>query len=224
MAKFKKARATHDRRKYCHCTATCTSKINRKNRLRHYRKAGILVDEAPPSVTATESSQEDLNEEQPLPTAISDHSGGDKELDDGYLASDGEVEDDQMDGLGEEVVNNSDQLDQEYDELRMDVDEGSDGETGLGDGDSERGDLDDESLEFDEWKEFDKEAEARSLENLSDSDRLSELDLMLDSDDLAADTHKAEGWTNRMYSFMIQIIQEIKEFSNRKGIFNGRRP
>lgn len=230
MTKSMKYKAPREHRKYCHCTPICTSKINRKTRLQHYRQANIPFNRAPRSVTATESDEEgpQPQEEIRLPAAtriVHNRSGSD--IDDVFLGSGSEYAGDLIDEPENEAIGHQwqeSELGYESEGLRMDVDEGSDGDTGLGDSDSERGDLDDEGLEFDEWKEFDEEAEARSLENLSNSDRLSELDLMLDSDDLAADADEAEGWTNRMYSFRIQTIQELKEFFNRKEIFNGRRP
>jgi hypothetical protein len=84
----------------------------------------------------------------------------------------------------------------------------------------EDGNLEGEDSEFDEWKEFDEEAEAGWFDNLSESDRLSELDDMLESDDLAADAYEAEGWQNRLSFFRIQMTQAIRRFYFRKRIFN----
>ena len=116
--------------------------------------------------------------------------------DDGYPGSGSEFEDDQMDGLGEEEINSQDELEQEYEESRMDIAEESAEGAWPGDGNSEG-----EDSEFDEWKKFDEEAEAGWGDDLSESDKLSELDDMLDSDDLAADASEAEGWENRLSFF-----------------------
>jgi len=205
MVKSNKRKAANERRKYCHCTPTCTSKVNRKTRLQHYRRANIPFNRAPRSVTATKSDEEGPEEKIPLPSVVCH--GSERNIDDGYLGSGSEYEGDQMDSLEQEEVNNSDELGQEYNELRMNIDEEFVGGTEMEDSNSEREDLNDQDSEFDEWKEFDEEAEADLLENLSDSDRLSELDLMLDSDDLGADAHEAEGWANRLYSFRIQRTQ-----------------
>ena len=248
MPKVKKGKAAKEHRKYCRCTPICMAKINRKNRLRHYCQAKIPLNEAPPSVTATESSEEGSKEEGSLPTAISvrNLSAGDQ-----WMNSDGHLGSGNGPGHG-------------YGKSRMDVDEESDRGTALGDSELEReefvnggsgfdnkssefdnegSEFDNESLEFnnegsefnnegaefdnegmefdnegaefnneglefdnegsefDEWKEFDKAAEAGLLEDLSDSDILSELDLMLESDVLAADEHEAEQWANRQYLF-----------------------
>ena len=191
-----KNKTTKERRKYCHCTPTCTSKTTRTIRLRHYRKAKIPFEEAPPSVTGTESG-----DEGPIPTVINHDvrnlSPADKEMDDGYPGSGSEYEDDQMDGLGQEAVNSQDELEQEYEAPRVDIAEEFAEGTML-----EDGNLEGEDSEFDEWKEFDEEAEAGWSDNLSESDRLSELDDMLESDDLAADFYEAEGWQNRLYFFL----------------------
>jgi hypothetical protein len=194
----------------------------RTTRLRHYRKANIPLDGAPPSVTATESSEEDPEEEVPFPAGISRHSGGHKVRDDGYLGSESEGDDCQMDGLGEVV--SEDELGQDYDsELRINAEKKIVGDTDMEDSNLQEEDLHDGGSEFDEWKEFDEDAEAGLLEHLSDSDRLSEFDRMLDSDDLAADAYEAEGWANRLYFFRIQITQVIKTFLNRQGIPDRRR-
>jgi hypothetical protein len=106
-----KDKTIKERRKYCHCTPTCTLKTTRKIRLRHYQKAKIHYEVAPPSVTGTESG-----DEGPTPTFIDhdvrDPSPADKEMYDGYLGSGSEYEDDQMEGLGQEAVNSQDELDQ----------------------------------------------------------------------------------------------------------------
>ena len=119
-------------------------------------------------------------------------------MDDGYPGSGSEFKDDQMDGLGEERINSQDELEQEYEESRMDIAEESAEGTTLGDGNSEG----EEDSEFDEWKKFDKEAEVGWGDDLSESDKLSELDDMLDSDDLAEDASEAEGWGNRRSFFL----------------------
>lgn len=211
-----KDKAAKERRKYCHCTPTCTSKTTRTIRLRHYRKAKIPFEEASPSVTGTESG-----DEGPIPT-ITDHGVRDpspednlKEMDDGYLGSGSEYEDDQMDDLGQEAVNSDDELDQEYEEPKVDIAEEFVEGTTVEHGNSERDDS-----ECDEWKEFDEEAEAGWFDNLSESDRLSELDDMLESDDLAADADEAEGWQNRLSFFRIQMTQATRIFFFRKRIFN----
>ena len=194
MPKSKKDKARKERRKYCHCTPTCTLKTTRKIRLRHYQKAKIPFYKAPPSVTATET-----DDEGPTPTVIDivhNWPAGDKQMDDGYPGSGSKFEDDQMDGLGEEGINSQDELEQEYEESRMDIAEESAEGTTPGDGNSEG-----EDSEFDEWKKFDEEAEVGWGDDLSESDKLSELDDMLDSDDLAADASEAEGWGNHRSFF-----------------------
>jgi hypothetical protein len=201
-----KDKTTKERRKYCHCTPICTSKTTRTIRLRHYRKAKIPFEEAPPSVTGTESG-----DEGPKPTVIDhdvrDPSPADKEMDDGYLGTGSKYEDDQMDGLGQEAVNSQDELEQEYEEPRVDIaEEFAEGTT------LEDGNLEEEDSEFDEWKEFDEEAEAGWFDNLSESDRLSELD--------DADAYEAEGWQNRLYFFGIQMTRAIRRVFFRKRIFN----
>jgi len=294
MPKVTKLKAAKERRKYCRCTPICTAKINRKNRIRHYRRAKIPLDEAPPSVTATESG-----EEESLPMAIGVHnlSVGDQWMNsDGHLGSgsDLEYEGDQVNGSGQDTVDDweGNGPGHGYGESRMDVDEESDRGAALGDSELEReefdnggsefdnkgsefdnkglefdnecSDFDNEGSEFDnedsefdnegsefdnedsefdnegsefdnkvsefdnkgsefnnqglefdnegsefdnegseynEWKEFDEAAEAGLLKDLSDSDILSELDLMLESDMLAADEHEAEEWANRQYLF-----------------------
>ena len=57
-------------------------------------------------------------------------------------------------------------------------------------------------------------AKAGLLEDLLDSDMLSELDQMLDLDDLAADEHEAEGWANRQYLFYDLYIFYNKDISH----------
>jgi len=208
-----KDKATKERRKYCRCTPTCTLKTTRTIRLRHYRKAKIPFADAPLSVTGTESG-----DEGPKPTIIDrdvrDPSPADKEMDDGYLGSGSECEDDQMDGLGR-AVNSQDELDEEYEEPSMDIaEEFAKGTT------PEDGNLEGKDSEFDEWKEFDEEAEVGWFDNLSESDRLSELDEMLESDDLAADADEAEGWQNRPSLFRIQMTRALRRLSFRKRIFN----
>jgi hypothetical protein len=220
MPKIKKSKVAKERRKYCHCTPICTAKINRKNRLRHYRRANIPLNEAPPSVTATESGEELSKEERNI-------SAGDQWMNsDGHLGS-GSDSEDRVNGSGQDsdAVHNweGNGPGRRYGELRMDVDEESDRGAVLGDSESEREEFDKESLEFDEfdeWKEFDEAAEAGLLEDLSDSDMLSELDLMLESDDLAADEHEAEGWANRKYLFKDSIFLAIKRFLIRKENLN----
>ena len=121
-------------------------------------------------------------------------------MDGGYSGSGSEFEDDKMDGFGEEEINSQDELEQKYEESRMDIaEESAEGAT-PGDGNSEG-----EDSEFDEWKKFDEEAEAGWFDNLSESDRLSELDDMLESDDLAADAYEAEGWQNHLSFSRIQM-------------------
>ena len=316
MPKVKKRKAAKERRKYCRCTPICTAKINRKNRIRHYRRAKIPLNEAPPSVTATESGEEGSKEEESLPTAIGvrNLSAGDQWMNsDGHLGSgsDSGYEGDQVNGSGQDAV---DDLEGNgpghgYGESRMDVDEESDRGSALGDSELEReefdnggsefdnkgseldnegsdfddegsefdnkgsafynkvsefnnegSELDNEGLEFhnegsefnnegsesdnegsesdnegsdfdnegsefnnegsefDEWKEFDEAAEAGLLGDLSDSDILSELDLMLESDMLAADEHEAEGWANRQYLF-----KDPNVFCGNKEVFHQER-
>ena len=99
-------------------------------------------------------------------------------------------------------------------ELRMDVDEESGGGAVQGDSESEREEFDNEGSEFDEA------AEADLQEDLSDSDMLSELDLMLESDDLAADQQEAEEWDNREYLLRDSNILAIKRFLIRKENLN----
>ena len=207
MAKSKRRKVAKERPKYCRCTKTCTSKINRKNRLRHYRKANIPLNDAPPSVTATESSEEGSGEEKSSPT-------------NGYLGAGSDYGDDQITAPGQDKVDNWEENEPDYEEMEMDIDEEG---TGQGDFESERDELDDRGSEFDEWKEFDEAAEAGFLEDLSDSDMLSELDEMLESDDLAMDGDEAEGWANRQYSFHDLYDCTIKQFLIREAILNRRR-
>lgn len=264
MPKVKKRKAAKERRKYCRCTPICTAKINRKNRLRHYRRAKIPLNEAPPSVTATESSEEGSKEEESLPTAISvrNLSAGDQWMNsDGHLGSgsDSEYEGGRVNESGQDTVDNGagDGPGHGYGQSRMDVDEESDRGTALGGSELEReefdnggsefdnkgsefdnegsesdnegsefdnegSEFDNEGSEFDEWKEFDEAAEAGLLEDLSDSDILSELDLMLESDVLAADEHEAEEWANRQYLFKDKDsnVFAIKRFFIRKENLN----
>ena len=128
-----------------------------------------------------------------------------------------------MDDLGL-AVNSQHELDQEYEEPRVDIAKESATEGAMaGDGNSEG--EDDKWKEFDkqvevgysegeddEWKEFDEEAEAGWFDNLSESDRLSELDDMLELDDLAEDAYKAEGWQNHLSFFRIQMTRAITFF------------
>jgi hypothetical protein len=250
MPKIKKSKVAKGRRKYCRCTTICTAKINRKNRLRHYRRANIPLNEAPPSVTASESGEERSKEEKSSPIAISvrNLSAGDQWMNsDGHLGS-GSDSEDQVNGSGQDTVHNweGNGPGHRYGELRMDVDEESDrgamlGDSKsereeydnrgsefdeaaeadlLGDSESEREEFDNRGSEFDEWKRFDEAAEAGLLEDLSDSDMLSELDLMLESDDLAADEDEAEGWANRQYLFNDSIFFALKTFLIRKENLN----
>ena len=94
--------------------------------------------------------------------------------------------------------------------------------TGQGDFKLERDKLDNRGLGFNEWKEFDEAAKAGFLEDLSDSDMLSELDEMLESDDLAMDGDEAEGWANHQYSFYNLYDCTIKQFLIREAILNQR--
>ena len=159
-------------------------------------------------------------------------------MDVGYLGSGSECEDDQMD--------------QEYEELRVDIDKESEGKEKddgyLGSGseceddlmdhkyEESRVDIAEESAtegttlgdgnsegEDDKWKEFDEEAEVGLFDNLSESDRLSKLDDMLESDDLAEDAYEAEGWQDCLYFFKIQMTWAIRFFF-RKNFFNWRGP
>ena len=218
MPKVKKHKAAKERRKYCRCTESCTSKINRQNRLRHYRKANISLNDAPPSVTATESSEESSDEEKSLPTTVINLSRDSPEQmhSDGYLGLSSEYEDD---APGQDKVDKWEENEPDYEEIGMDIDEEG---TGQGDFESERDELDDRGSEFDEWKEFDEAAEAGFLEDLSDSDMLSELDEMLELDDLAMDGDEAEGWANRQYSFYDLYDCTIKQFLIREAILNRR--
>jgi hypothetical protein len=251
MPKIKKSKVAKERRKYCHCTTICTAKINRQNRLRHYRRANIPLNEAPPSVAASESGEERSKEEKSSPIAISvrNLSAGDQWMNsDGHLGS-GSDSEDQVNGSGQDTVHNweGNGPGHRYGELRMDVDEESDRGAMLGDSESEREEYDNRGLEFDEWKEFDEAAEADLLgdsesereefdtgnrgsefdewkgfdeaaeagllEDLSDSDMLSELDLMLESDDLAADEDEAEGWANRQYLFNDSAAHIVRDYT-----------
>ena len=159
----------------------------------------------------------ETDEKGPTPTVIDivhNWPAGDKQMDGGYSGSGSEFEDDKMDGFREEEINSQDELEQEYKELRMDIaKESAEGAT-PGDGNSEG-----EDSEFDEWKRFDEEAEAGWFDNLSESDRLSKLDDMLESDNLAADAYEAEGWQNCLSFFRIQMTRAIRFFF-RKRIFN----
>lgn len=226
MPKIKKSKVAKERRKYCQCTTTCIAKINRKNRLRHYRRANIPLNEAPPSVTATESGEELSKEEEFLPMVISVQNlsalAGDQWMNSNGRLGPGSDSEDQVNGSGQDTVHNweGNGPGHQYDELRMDVDEESGRGAAPGDSESEREEFDEEGLEFDEWKEFDEAAEADSLEDLSNSDMLSELDLMLESDDLAADEHEAEGWADRKYLFKDSNFFAIKRFLIRKENLN----
>ena len=140
MAKSKKCKALWERQKYCHCTPICTSKINWKTRLWHYRRVNIPFNRAPHSVTATESDEEEpqSQEETHLPAATSivhNHSGSD--IDDIFLGSGSEYAGDLIDEPEDEAIGHwqESELDYESEGLRMDVD--GDGETGLGHSDSE---------------------------------------------------------------------------------------
>ena len=102
----------------------------------------------------------------------------------------------------------------------MDVDEESGRGAVQGDSESEREEFDNEGSEFDEWKEFDEAAEADLQEDLSDSNMLSELDLMLESDDLVSDQQEAEEWDNHEYLLKDSNILAIKRFLIRKENLN----
>jgi len=171
-----------------------------------------------PSVTATESSELGSDEEKALPTTIINLSRDNPEQmhSDGYLGSSSEYEDD---APGQDQVDNWEENEPDYEQMGMDIDEEGTGQGGF---ESERDELDDRGSEFNEWKEFDEAAEAGFLEDLSDSDMLSELDEMLESDDLAMDGDDAEGWANRQYSFYDLYDCTIKQFLIREAILNRR--
>lgn len=158
------------------------------------------------------------NEDKSLPTTVTNLSAVSLEQmpSDGYLGSSSEYEDD---APGQDQVDNQEENELDHEEMGIDIDEEG---TGRGDFGSERDELDsdDRDSEFDEWKEFDEAAESGFLEDLSDSDMLSELDEMLESDDLAMDRDEAEGWANRQYSFHDLYDYMIKQFLIREAILN----
>ena len=256
----KRTKVAKERRKYCRCTPICTAKINRKNRIRHYRQAKIPLNEAPPSVTATESGEEGSTKEEARESYGESRMNVDEESGWGsvLLVGDSELEREDFDNGGSEFHNEGLELNNGGSELDNDSEgsefhneamefhnEGSEFHNealelnnealefhnkglelnnkglelnnkgselnNLNSGseseldnegselDNEGSELDNEGSELDEWKEFDEAAEAGLLEDLSDSDVLSELDLMLESDMLAADEHEAEEWANRKY-------------------------
>jgi hypothetical protein len=217
-----KSKKDKEHPRYCRCTVTCTSKIKRTTRLRHYRKANIPFNEAPPSITATESSNSDDDHIAITNTKCSQFQG-DEQQNNGYLGSGSECGLDNGDpteedgDVGETVLETHREL--EHEAFGMDVDEDFP-DSGLEDTNSEPEDMNNEASEFDEWKEFDEEAETGLRDFLSDSDRLSELDEMME-DDLAADADEAEGWANRQ-SFLDLITEGLKNIF-RKGIFNRSR-
>ena len=159
------------------------------------------------------------DEDKSLPTTVTNLSTVTLEQtpSDGYLGSSSEYEDD---APRQDQVDNWEENELDHEEIGIDIDEEG---TGQGDFALERDelDLDDRDSEFDEWKEFDEAAESGFLEDLSDSDMLSELDEMLESDDLAMDRDEAEGWANRQYSFYASYFYTvIKQFLIREAILN----
>jgi len=94
--------------------------------------------------------------------------------------------------LGQNNVDNWEESALDYEEIEMDIDDKSTRQ----DLKSERNKFNDRSSEFNKWKKFDEIAKASLLENLLDNDMLSELDEMMELDDLAMDRDEAEKWAN----------------------------